>query len=50
MARKKGLFASIMSSGRKTSMTRRFSAAMLIRRTGKPTKLTKAKSRSGLFH
>lgn len=50
MARKKGLFQSLFSTSRKTSMSRRFADAMIVRRSSKPTKLRNAKSRSGLFH
>ena len=50
MARKKSIFQSLFSTGRKTSMSRRFADAMIVRRSTRPTKLRNSKSRAGLFH
>lgn len=49
MARKKGLFAALFSTGRKTSMSRRYAASMKILRSTKPTKLRNAKATAGVF-
>lgn len=47
MARRKGLFSGLLL--RKTSMTKRYGAAMKILRSTKPTKLRNAKAGAGIF-
>lgn len=50
MARKKGLFAGLLSSKRSSSsMSQRFAASMKVLRGGKPTKLRNAKAGAGCF-
>lgn len=50
MARKKGLFAALFSSGRSSSsLSKRYAASMKILRSTKPTKLRNAKAGAGCF-
>lgn len=50
MARKRGLFAGLLSSGRgKSSMSKRFASSMKVLRSTKPTKLRNAKAGAGCF-
>lgn len=50
MARKKGIFTGLFSSGRsKSSMSKRYAAGMKILRSTKPTKLRNAKAGAGCF-